>query len=98
MAETQRRFEELTGGVIVEGYSLTEAQMAVVANPVVGQKKTGSVGMPLPDVEVRIVDSENGETSLSSGETGEIVIKAPQLMQGYWQKPDETREMIRVNN
>jgi long-chain acyl-CoA synthetase len=97
MSETQKRFEELTGGVIVEGYSLTEAQMAVIANPVKGAKKQGSVGMPLPDVEVRIIDAEDGTTRLALGETGEIVIKAPQLMHGYWQKPDETREMIRVN-
>jgi long-chain acyl-CoA synthetase len=97
MSETQKRFEELTGGVIVEGYSLTEAQMAVVANPVKVVKKQGSVGMPLPDVEVRILDADNGTTQLAAGETGEIVIKAPQLMQGYWQKPDETHEMIRVS-
>jgi long-chain acyl-CoA synthetase len=71
--------------------------MAVIANPVKGTKKQGSVGMPLPDVEVRILDAEDGTTRLAAGETGEIVIKAPQLMQGYWQKPDETREMIRVS-
>jgi long-chain acyl-CoA synthetase len=97
MAETKKRFEELTGGVIVEGYSLTEAQMAVIANPVLGANKIGSVGMPLPDVHVRIVDSEDGTTPIPQGEVGEIVIRAPQLMQGYWQKPDETREMIRTN-
>ncbi|HXL85574.1 MAG TPA: AMP-binding protein, partial [Gemmatimonadaceae bacterium] len=98
MAETKRRFEDLTGGVIVEGYSLTEGQMAVIANPVVGEKKIGSVGMPLPDVHVRIVDAEDGTTPVPQGEAGEIVISAPQLMQGYWQKPDETREMIRTND
>jgi long-chain acyl-CoA synthetase len=98
MAETKRRFEELTGGVIVEGYSLTEAQMAVVANPVRGEKKAGSVGMPLPDVHVTILDSEDGSSSLPQGEVGEIVIRAPQLMQGYWQKPSETREMLRTNS
>ena len=97
MAETKRRFEELTGGVIVEGYSLTEGQMAVFANPVLGEKKIGSVGMPLPDVHVRIVDAENGMILLPQGEAGEVVISAPQLMRGYWQKPDETREMIRTN-
>lgn len=95
MADTKLRFEELTGGVIVEGYSLTEAQMAVVANPVLGLKKIGSVGMPLPDVDIMIVDSEDGLTRLPLGGFGEIVIRAPQLMQGYWRRPEETLEMIR---
>ncbi|HEX3533677.1 MAG TPA: AMP-binding protein [Gemmatimonadaceae bacterium] len=97
MAETKKRFEELTGGVIVEGYSLTEAQMAVHANPVLGEKKVGSVGLPLPDVEVRIVDTEDGVTRVPQGEVGEVVLGAPQLMEGYWQNPGETREMIRTN-
>ena len=97
MAETQRRFEELTGGVIVEGYSLTEAQMAVIANPVRGEKKVGSVGMPLPDVDLRIVDTEDGITPVPLGEVGEIVLSAPQLMLGYWQRPDETKQMLRTN-
>jgi long-chain acyl-CoA synthetase len=95
MAETRMRFEELTGGVVMEGYSLTEAQMAVIANPVRGEKKLGSVGRPLPDVEVRIVDADDGRTTLAQGEMGEIVISAPQLMVGYWERPDETREMLR---
>jgi long-chain acyl-CoA synthetase len=97
MAETKKRFEELTGGVIVEGYSLTEAQMAVVANPVRGEKKLGSVGMPLPDVHVDIVDADDGRTAMPTGEVGEIVLRAPQVMRGYWEKPDETGEMLRVN-
>jgi long-chain acyl-CoA synthetase len=98
MDETKNRFEALTGGVIVEGYSLTEAQMAVMANPVRGQKKKGSVGMPLPDVHVRIVDSDDGKTPIPTREVGEIVIRAPQLMQGYWQKPDETSAMVRADD
>ncbi len=97
MAETRKRFEVLTGGVIVEGYSLTEAQMAVVANPVRGEKKTGSIGMPLPDVHVRIVNSEDGVTPMPTGEVGEIVIIAPQLMKGYWDRPTETLEMLRTD-
>ena len=95
MAETRKRFEELTGGVVIEGYSLTEAQMAVVANPVRGEKKIGSVGMPLPDVEVRVLDPDNGRTPVPRGEVGEIVVHAPQLMVGYWQRPEETSEMLR---
>lgn len=96
MAETKRRWEELTGGVLVEGYSLTEAQMAVVANPVLGEKKLGSVGMPLPDVTVRVVDADAGEHELPPNEVGEIVICAPQLMEGYWSHEDETRAMLRT--
>src|SRR3954467_10949107 len=98
MAETKKRFEELTGGVIVEGYSLTEAQMAVIANPVRGEKKLGSVGMPLPDVHVHVLDSDDGRTPVAAGEIGEIVITAPQLMHGYWEKPELTGEMLRVND
>ncbi|HTK52026.1 MAG TPA: AMP-binding protein [Gemmatimonadaceae bacterium] len=96
MAETQRRFEELTGGVIVEGYSLTEAQMAVLANPVRGERKIGSVGMPLPDVDVRVVDADDGHTPVALGAVGEIVLSAPQLMLGYWQRPEETTAMLRT--
>jgi long-chain acyl-CoA synthetase len=98
LAETKRRFEEMTGGVIVEGYSLTEAQMAVVANPVRGEKKVGSVGMPLPDVEVRIIDPDDGTTPMAQGDVGEIVMRAPQLMVGYQDRPDETREMLRTDD
>ncbi|HZK79236.1 MAG TPA: AMP-binding protein, partial [Gemmatimonadaceae bacterium] len=97
MADTKTRFEELTGGVIVEGYSLTEAQMAVVANPVRGVKKTGSVGMPLPDVDLIIVDADDPTKTLPAGEMGEIVIHAPQIMEGYWNRPEETKEMLRVS-
>jgi long-chain acyl-CoA synthetase len=97
MAETRKRFEELTGGVIVEGYSLTEAQMAVIANPVRGEKKLGSIGMPLPDIQVRILDSDDGRTPVAPGEVGEIVINAPQLMVGYWDRPAETQEMLRTD-
>jgi long-chain acyl-CoA synthetase len=98
MAETKKRFEAATGGVIVEGYSLSEAQMAVVANPAQGEKKIGSVGMPLPDVIVNVVDAEDGKTPMPNGQVGEIVITAPQLMEGYWQRPDETQEMLRQND
>ena len=95
MAETKRRFEALTGGRIVEGYSLTEAMMALCTNPVEGENKIGSVGMPLPDVEVRIFDGEAGTKELPLGETGEICFSAPQLMLGFWNRPDETREVLR---
>jgi long-chain acyl-CoA synthetase len=95
MADTKQRFESLTGGRIVEGYSLTEGMMALCVNPVKGPNKTGSVGMPLPDVHVRIFDSEAGERPLAAGEVGEICFAAPQLMTGFWNKPDETAAVLR---
>jgi long-chain acyl-CoA synthetase len=97
LAETKRRFEELTGGRIVEGYSLTEAMLACAVNPVEGPNKIGSVGMPLPDVEMRVVDPESGE-ALPAGEVGEILITAPQLMAGYWDNPEETAATVRTHD
>ena len=97
MAETKRRFEELTGGRIVEGYSLTEAMMATFVNPVKGPNKIGSVGLPLPDVDVKIVDADKGESELSTGQVGEIIIRAPQLMEGFWQNPQETAIALRAH-
>jgi long-chain acyl-CoA synthetase len=95
LAEVKNRFETLTGGRMVEGYALTESMMATVLTPLQGPYKPGSVGLPLPDVEVRIVDAETGEGSLPPGEVGEILMRAPQLMQGYWQRPTETENVIR---
>ncbi|HET9469283.1 MAG TPA: AMP-binding protein [Vicinamibacterales bacterium] len=95
MAATKTQFEALTGGRIVEGYSLTEAMMACIVNPLNGINKVGSVGVPLPDVEVAIVDAESGTRFLPIGETGEIVVRAPQLMAGYFNNPEETRRSLR---
>jgi long-chain acyl-CoA synthetase len=95
LAETKQRFETLTGGRIVEGYSLTEAMMALCVNPVVGENKSGSVGMPLPDVHVRIVDADQGTRPMPAGEVGEIAIAAPQVMIGYWHRPEETALALR---
>jgi long-chain acyl-CoA synthetase len=95
LAETKKRFEEMTGGRIIEGYSLTEATLATCINPYRGPNKIGSVGMPLPDVEVRIVDADDWTRELPLGETGEIVIRAPQLMRRYWNKAQETEVVLR---
>jgi long-chain acyl-CoA synthetase len=97
LADTKKRFEELTGGRIVEGYAMTEATMASCVTPYLGKWKEGSTGMPLPDVIVRIADIETGEGDLPAGQEGEIVIRAPQLMVGYWNRPEETKEMLRDN-
>jgi long-chain acyl-CoA synthetase len=98
MAATKSQFEALTGGRIVEGYSLTEAMMACVVNPLNGVSKVGSVGVPLPDVEVGIVDAESGEAFLGTGETGEIILRAPQLMAGYFNNPEETTRALRAHD
>ena len=95
LADTKQRFESLTGGRIVEGYSLTEAMMALCVNPVDGPNKLGSVGMPLPDVHVRIFDAEAGNRALPAREVGEIAISAPQLMSGFWNRPEETAMVLR---
>jgi len=94
LADTKTRFEELTGGRLIEGYSLTEAMMACLVNPL-RANKIGSVGLPLPDVEVVIVDADTGRTRLPQGQVGEIVLRAPQLMTSYWQNVDETAIALR---
>jgi long-chain acyl-CoA synthetase len=95
MTETKERFEAATGGRILEGYSLTESMIAAAVAPIFGTYKPGSVGVPLPDAEVRILDADDGHTPLAVGAVGEIAIRAPQVMQGYWQRPAETAEMLR---
>jgi long-chain acyl-CoA synthetase len=95
MAETKARFEAMTGGRIVEGYSLTEAMMALCINPVAGPNKIGSVGMPLPDVHVRVFDGDDGTRVMGTGEMGEIAFSARQLMSGYWNRPEETAGILR---
>jgi long-chain acyl-CoA synthetase len=95
LAETKSRFESMTGGRIVEGFSLTEAMMALCVNPVKGPNKIGSVGMPLPDVRVRIFDAEQGTRVLAANEIGEVALAAPQLMRGYLNRPEETAAVLR---
>ena len=95
MAETKKQFEQLTGARIVEGYSLTEGMMACCVNPVQGQNKLGSIGVPLPDVEVRIVDSDDPERLMGADEVGEMLLRAPQHMTEYWNNPGETAATLR---
>jgi long-chain acyl-CoA synthetase len=95
MADTKTRFEALTGARIVEGYSLTEAMMGLCVNPAKGTNKLGSVGMPLPDVTVKIFDDDLGTRELATKEVGEIAMAAPQLMAGYWNHPEETALVLR---
>lgn len=95
LVETKRRFEALTGGSLLDAYGMTETMLAAVVCPVHGAYKEGSTGIPVPDVDVRIVDIETGEKILALGESGEICIRAPQIMVGYWGRPAETAAMIR---
>ena len=95
MAATKEEFESLTGGRIIEGYSLTEGMMACLVNPLKGHAKLGSIGLPLPDVDARIVDADTGEREMPPGEAGELVLAAPQLMKAYWRNPDETAQALR---
>jgi long-chain acyl-CoA synthetase len=96
MADTKRRFEDATGATIIEGYSLTEAMMACCINPVQGTRKLGSIGLPLPDVDVLIVDADDPSRELSTGQVGELIMHAPQSMTEYWNNPIETREVLRT--
>jgi long-chain acyl-CoA synthetase len=93
--EAQRRFEELTGAKISEGYGLTEASPVTHANPFRGKRKIGSIGLPRPDVDAKIVDLETGEKDLPPGEEGELCIRGPQVMKGYWNRPEETSKVLR---
>jgi long-chain acyl-CoA synthetase len=95
MLETKQRFEKATGGRIVEGFGMTETMMGTIVTPVSGLYKPGAVGIPVPDMELRVVDAEKGEKELPPGEVGEFIIRAPQLMKEYWGKPEETAQAIR---
>jgi long-chain acyl-CoA synthetase len=94
MAETKRRFEELTGARIIEGYGLTESLIAACVNPMHGPSKVGSIGMPLPDVFVTIVDADDPTKPLPMKAVGEMLLRGPQIMTGFWQNPAETAEVL----
>jgi long-chain acyl-CoA synthetase len=93
--EVRERFEALTSGKLVEGYGLTEASPVTHINPPTGSPKVGSIGLPLADTVARIVDLDNGEREVAVGEVGEIAIRGPQVMKGYWNKPEETALVLR---
>jgi long-chain acyl-CoA synthetase len=92
--EVQQTFERLTGGRLVEGYGLTEASPVTHGNPVWDQRKEGSIGLPWPDTEARIVDLETGQDA-APGDTGELVVRGPQVMKGYWNRPEATAEVLK---
>jgi long-chain acyl-CoA synthetase len=96
--EVQKKFMEMTGAVLVEGYGLTEASPVTHCNPLDPTMKTvkiGSIGIPWPDTDAKIVDVETGTREMPVGEVGELVVKGPQVMKGYWKRPEETSEVLR---
>jgi long-chain acyl-CoA synthetase len=96
--QVQKKFMDITGGFLAEGYGLTEASPVTHCNPVDKTMRTvrlGSIGLPLPDTDARIVDVETSEKTLKPDETGELAVKGPQVMRGYWNKPEETSLVLR---
>lgn len=93
----QKTFEELTGAKICEGYGLTEASPVTHCNPLKGKRKVGSIGIPLPSTDAAIADLEKDEF-LPPGEVGELVVKGPQVMKGYWNRPEETKNVFMTIN
>jgi long-chain acyl-CoA synthetase len=94
--EVQEGFERLTGGKLVEGYGLSEATPVTHCNPIYGRRKEGSwIGLPFPDTEAVVMDLEEGEKALEAGGIGELCIRGPQVMKGYWNMPTETANTLR---
>ncbi len=93
--EVLRKFENLTGGIIVEGYGLSEASPVTHVNPLTGMRKPGSIGIPVPDTDCKIISLEDGVTEMPVGQEGELVVKGPQVMMGYWNMPEETAQTLR---
>jgi long-chain acyl-CoA synthetase len=92
--EVARRFESLTGGKIVEGYGLSETSPATHVNPLDGERRAGSIGIPLPDTDERVVDLETGTRVLPANEVGELEVRGPQVMLGYYAHPEETAAVL----
>jgi long-chain acyl-CoA synthetase len=95
MRETKEKFESLTGGKLVEGYGMSETPTATHCNPLFGPNPPGSIGLPLPDVDCRIISLDDEVTVLPAGEIGELVVKGPQVMKGYHNMPTETANALR---
>ena len=95
LLEIKQKFEKLSGAVVFEGYGLSECPTASHCNPVLGKNKEGSIGMPLPDTEVKVIDLDDGKTELEAGGVGEFILRGPQVMWGYHNMPGETAATLR---
>jgi long-chain acyl-CoA synthetase len=92
--EVAERFERFSGGRLVEGYGLSESSPVALANPIYGKRKAGTIGMPLPDTLARVVDPADPSRTLPPGESGELALRGPQIMLGYWNRPEETVKVL----
>jgi long-chain acyl-CoA synthetase len=92
--DVQRDFEAVTGGRVVEGYGLTEASPVTHCNPVHGERRNGTIGLPFPSTDARVADPMTGD-ALPAGEIGELAVRGPQVMAGYWRRPAETSAVLR---
>ena len=93
--EVIKQFSSISGGIFCEGYGLSEASPVTHSNPIMGMRKVGSIGVPFPDTEAKIVDAETGTKEMGVNEPGELIIRGPQVMKGYWEKPEETADTLR---
>ncbi|RMG37680.1 MAG: hypothetical protein D6725_08570, partial [Planctomycetota bacterium] len=93
--DVAERFAELTGAVVVEGYGLSECSPVTHTGPLDGTHRPGTIGLPLPDTEARIVDIETGQYSVPPGEVGELAVRGPQVFMGYWEAPEATARVLR---
>lgn len=93
--EVLHHFNDISGTKVAEGFGLSEASPVTHRNPVSGLQKAGSIGIPIPNTDAKIVDHVSGVASLPVGEVGELIIKGPQVMKGYWRMPEETEQVLR---
>lgn len=93
--ELSDRWEKTTGGLIIEGYGMTEASPIILGSPLSDLKKPGALGIPFPSTEIKIVDPENTDVEVEPGEIGELLARGPQVFEGYWQNPEETAEVLK---
>jgi long-chain acyl-CoA synthetase len=91
---TVARWEEATGGLLVEGYGMTETSPVALGNPIGPSRRPGTVGVPFPSTEIRVVDPDDPTTDLEIGEAGELLIRGPQVFQGYWRRPEDTAAVL----
>lgn len=93
-SKTAARWERLTGGLVIEGYGLTETSPVAVGNPLTGARRPGTLGIPYPSTEIKVVNPEDPSQEVEPGESGELLIKGPQVFSGYWNLPDETAAQL----